>query len=299
MAPIWSKPRIWPRDFLKSASISPAAILLKPMSRTLADKIWRDIDFAAQVKDSGTTACLMWHWSPNYGFGKNHPVTGFNECHIAYLLALASPTHAIPAKCYWTGWIGPKYLVDRTDCGVHVLLGRGLEMPMFFTHYSYLGFDPHVLSIKGKTYFEHFQDLCKVQVAYARSKPVLYHGLWGLTACAGPDGYKAFAPGRDNGTVAPTAALSSMPYDPADSIAFVDEMNQSYRERLWGPFGFADSFNLSLHWVSTDYLGIDEGPIAPMIENYRTGLCWKTFMKAPEIAVALKRITDSEPAEYR
>ena len=76
-------------------------------------------------------------------------------------------------------------------------------------------------------------------------------------------------------------------------------MNQSYREKLWGPFGFADSFNLSRKWISTDYLGIDEGPIAAMIENYRTGLCWKTFMKAPEIAVALKRITDSEPTEYR
>jgi hypothetical protein len=267
--------------------------------RTLADKLWRDIDWTAHLKQDGDNTFLMWHWSPNFGFGKNHPVVGFNECHITYILALASPTHPVPAKCYWTGWTGPKYIVPRQDCGIQVELGRGLEMPMFFTHYSYLGFDPHALSIKGKSYFEHFQDLCKVQAAYAKTKPNLYHGLWGLTACDGPDGYKAFAPGRDNGTLAPTAALSSMPYDPDDSLAFLNDMNQHYRDTLWGPFGFADSFNLSRNWISTDYLGIDEGPIAPMIENYRTGLCWKTFMKAPEIALAITRIIESEPKEYQ
>jgi hypothetical protein len=90
-----------------------------------------------------------------------------------------------------------------------------------------------------------------------------------------------------------------MPYDPQDSLSCLEELELHYREKLWGRFGFADSFNLSRDWVSTDYLGIDVGPIAPMIENYRTGLCWKTFMKAPEIAAALRRIAESEPATSR
>jgi hypothetical protein len=266
--------------------------------RTLADQLWREIDWNWHAKDDGQAAYLLWHWSPNYAFEKNHHITGFNECQIAYILGLSSPTHPIPTKCYWTGWIGPKYAVDRDDFGVHVMIGRGLQMPMFFTHYSYLGLDPHALTLDGSTYFEQFHDLCKIQVAYARSENGQYKGygpLWGITACKGPDGYKAFAPGKDNGTLAPTAALSSTPYDPEDSLSCLNELNAHYRDKLWGPYGFRDSFNLSRDWISPTYLGIDVGPIAPMIENYRTGLCWKTFMGAPEIAVGLKRIADSEP----
>jgi hypothetical protein len=267
--------------------------------RTLADRLWRDIDWNWHVKDDGASAYLLWHWSPDFAFGKNHHITGFNECQIVYLLGLASPTHPIPVKCYWTGWMGPNYVTPRDDFGIHIELGRGLQMPMFFTHYSYLGLDPHALPFKQTTYFEQFRAMCKVQVAYAKSEGVVYKGygpLWGLTACKGPDGYKAFAPRKDNGTIAPTAALSSMPYDPEDSLACLNELNQHYHEKLWGPFGFRDSFNLSRDWVAPTYLGIDVAPIAPMIENYRTGLCWKTFMQAPEIAVALRRIAESKPS---
>ena len=90
-----------------------------------------------------------------------------------------------------------------------------------------------------------------------------------------------------------------MPYDPEDSLSCLNELNLHYRDQLWGPFGFRDSYNLSRNWVATDYLGIDVGPIAPAIENYRTGLCWKTFMTSPEIAVALRRIAESQPPESR
>ena len=72
------------------------------------------------------------------------------------------------------------------------------------------------------------------------------------------------------------------------------EMYQKYGSRLWGPFGFYDAFNFSRDWVSKTYLCIDEGPIAPMIENYRTGLCWKTFMKAAEIGPVVKMLNDGE-----
>lgn len=165
-------------------------------------------------------------------------------------------------------------------------------MPLFFTHYSYLGFDPRSISFRGRTYFEHFQGLCRVQVQYARAKGDTFEGygpLCGLTACFGPDGYKAFAPGDgDDGTLAPTAALSSMPYVPQESLSCLLELNRRYRKRLWGRYGFADSFNLSRDWVAEAYLGVDVGPIAPMIENYRSTLCWRTFMRSPEIPPILE-----------
>ena len=264
--------------------------------RTLAEQLWREIEWDFFVKEKGGETFLMWHWSPRVEWKMNHPVRGFNECQITYVMALASPTHAVPAKCYWQGWQGHGYARDREHFGVRVSLGPGLEMPLFFTHYSYLGFDPRAISFKGKTYFEHFQDVCRVQVAYAKTKSGTFKGygpLWGLTACFGPDGYKAFAPGGgDDGTLAPTAALSSMPYVPQESLSCLRELNGRYRERVWGRYGFADSFNLSKDWVAKAWLGIDVGPIAPMIENYRTGLCWKTFMKAPEIGPVLKTLRE-------
>jgi hypothetical protein len=167
---------------------------------------------------------------------------------------------------------------------------------LFWTHYSYLGLDPRQIAFHGRPYFEHFQDFCRVQVLYAQSKSNDFQGygaLWGLTASRGPNGYRAFAPGpRDNGTIAPTAALSSMPYVPAASRAFLLELYQKHGKQLWGPFGFYDSFNLTQRWVAYDYLGNDVGPIAPMIENARSGMCWKCFMKAPEIGRVLKLITE-------
>jgi hypothetical protein len=79
-----------------------------------------------------------------------------------------------------------------------------------------------------------------------------------------------------------------MPYVPDASIACLLEMYTRHGAQLWGPLGFYDAFNFSRNWVSPNYLGIDVGPIAPMIENYRTGFCWKTFMRAPEIKHVLQ-----------
>jgi exo beta-1,2-glucooligosaccharide sophorohydrolase (non-reducing end) len=219
---------------------------------------------------------------------------------VVYLLALASPAHSVAEKYYWQGWqgTGERFLKPRDDFGIHVDLGRGMNMPLFFAHYSYLGFDPRALRVAGKTYFEHLQDICRVQVAYAKSRATDFKGygpLWGLTSCRGPKGYKPYSPGaRDDGTIAPTAAISSLPYVPEESIAFLRELQKNHR-RLWGEFGYADSFNLTQDWIGTSYLGNDVGPIAPMIENHLSGLCWRTFMRAPEIAVALKRVRESEP----
>jgi hypothetical protein len=266
--------------------------------RTLADQIWRDIDWTWFAKEQNGRSVLLWHWSPTLGWKKDMAVQGFNETHIIYLLALASPTHPVEAKFYREGWQGggERFSTPREDFGIPMTLGRGMNMPLFFAHYSYLGFDPHALSFKGRTYFDHLRDMCRVQIAYAQSKADTFKGygpLWGLTSCRGPKGYKPYSPGpRDDGTIAVTAALSSLPYVPEQSLAFLREL-QKQRERLWGEFGFADAINPTQNWISTGWLGNDIGTIAPMIENHLSGLCWKTFMKAPEVAVALKRVRES------
>jgi len=268
--------------------------------RRLADSLWRGVEWDWFVSRTNSMPVLIWHWSPNLGWKINLRVVGFNECQIAYVLALASPTHPIEPEAYWHGWESEHYESNRTEFGIHLELGSGPDVapPLFMTHYSYLGLDPHQILFRGRTYSDHFSDFCRVQVRYAESKSDVFKGygpLWGLTASAGPEGYRVFSPGkRDNGTLAPTAAISSMPYVPDDSLSCLIELYMNHGAKLWGPFGFYDSFNLTRNWVSKDYLCIDEGPIAPMIENYRTGLCWKTFMKCKEIQPVVNLLNNGE-----
>jgi hypothetical protein len=270
--------------------------------RELADKLWRDVEWDWFVNKSGPVPALIWHWSPHYGWKINLFIVGFNECQIVYVLGLASPTHPIELRSYWEGWESGDYGLERTEFGIQLDLGTRpvIGPPLFVTHFSYLGLDPHQIWFHGRTYFDHFTDFCRMQILYAESKSNVYKGygpLWGITSSAGPDGYKPFAPGiRDTGTLAPTAALASMPYVPNESITCLLEMYQNYGSKLWGPFGFYDSFNLSRDWVSKTYLCIDEGPIAPMIENYRSGMCWKVFMKSKEIQSVVKLLNDGEKA---
>ncbi len=286
---------LFAREYFSEPSADEAQI------RGLADGLWRGVEWDWFLK-ADPYPVLIWHWSPKWGWKIDLHVTGFNECQIIYLLAMASPTHPIKPDAYWEGWEGADYGVDRVVYGIHMSLGNSNAPapPLFMAHYSYLGLDPHQLWFRGKTYFDHFRDFCLVQVGYAWDKSDVYKGygpLWGITASAGPEGYRAFRPGKqDNGTLAPTAALSSMPYVPEQSLSCLMQMYQNNGSQLWGPLGFYDSFNLTRKWVAKTYLCIDQGTIAPMIENYRTGFCWKTFMKCQEIQPVIKQINAGEAA---
>jgi len=261
--------------------------------RKLADSLWKEVewDWFLRGKEGGP---LYWHWSPDHGWAKGLAVRGFNESAILYILALASPTHAISPESYHKGWRHKRYGSVRTEFGIPMTLGHGIGPPLFWTHYSYMGLDPRQVHYKGEPYFEHFRKFCQAQVAYAESKAGDFEGygpLWGLTSRANPRGYKGHSPGeRDDGTIAPTAALSSMPYLPRESLNFLKTLYIGHGERLWKDYGFTDAFNDTEAWVAPVLLGIDAGPIAPMIENARTRLCWDTFMRAPEIKAALARI---------
>lgn len=250
---------------------------------------------------------LIWHWSPEYEFAKNHGIRGYNECLITYILAASSPTHPISVEAYhnsWAGWDNENFANYQEYYGMVLPLGnkRWYGGPLFFAHYSYLGLDPRGLSDVYADYWEQNRRQTMVNRAYCIDNPYGWKGygedFWGLSACDKvPDGYAAHAPGyrRDFGTITPTAALSSMPYTPEESMAVLKNLYRNYGKELFEIYGFHDAINLSYsdnpeEQVRKTYIGIDQGPIIIMIENYRTGLLWDLFMKNEDVMRGLKKL---------
>jgi len=260
-------------------------------------RLWEQVEWDWYLREPGSKQ-LYWHWSPNHGWKMNHPIGGhFNECMITYLLALASPTHAIDPACYYEGWVGGaenEYVNGNTYYGHKLWVGWPMGGPLFFTQYSFLGFDPRGKRDRFCNYFENNRNISLINRAYCAANPGRHQGYsalcWGLTASDTPGGYTAHEPRNDNGTITPTAAICAMPYVPSESIATMKHFYHRYGKQLWGPFGFRDAFNLDKDWFAPSYLAIDQGPIVVMIENYRTGLCWRLFMANPEIDPMLARI---------
>jgi hypothetical protein len=237
---------------------------------------------------------LYWFWSPTTGWTGSFGFGGA-ETMIAYLLAIASPTHPIPASCYYDGFGGGGSYRNGSRYYGYTQWVSAYETPMFWTHYSFLGFDPRNKNDNYCNYFENSRNIALIDHAYCIANPKHYDDyndlVWGLTASYTPWGYGAQAPGGpDNGTITPTAAISSMPYTPTESIAAMKHLYYNYGSSLWGPLGFYDAFNPTESWYCDDYLAIDQGTIVPMIENYRTGLCWNLFMANPEISPMLESI---------
>jgi hypothetical protein len=245
---------------------------------------------------------MIWHWHPVDGFS-DVPVKGFNEALMCYLLGIGSETHPINPQSYYEGWMDPQRGLGkaREDFGIKHSLGYGVGWPLFFAHYTFIGYDPKQVSYDGKSYFDHFVDACRIQQLYAKSRAGEFKGfdtLWGQAASLYPKGYRPNEPGpRDDGTIASTAALSSMPYLPEAVIPCMESMYLNYGDRLWGPYGFYNAINPTQNWVGQKYIGIELGPIAPMIENYRSGLFWKLFMQSPEARRAAKKIEEAKPAK--
>jgi hypothetical protein len=260
--------------------------------------LWEDVEWDFYRKNN--SGVLYWHWSPNYNWQMNFPVRGYNEALIIYLLAIASPTHPVPASLWNSGWTAQNYASGLTWYGYKLFLGPPLGGPLFFAHYSFLGFDPRDKKDAFANYFIQNRNHTLINRAYCIANPLNHTGYsevcWGLTASDDPNGYLAHAPGSatDNGTISPTAALSSMPYTPTESLAALKHFYREHGKQVWGNMGFYDAFNLKKNWVADSYLAIDQGPIICMIENYRTGLLWNLFMSNPEIQPALNAIGFTE-----
>lgn len=269
-----------------------------PEEQQIASRItalWESVEWDWYSRNN--SGVLYWHWSPNYGWQMNMQVRGWNEGAIVYLLAIASPTHPVAASYWNNGWAGASYYINgRSFYGYTLDVGWDKGGPLFFAHYSFLGFDPRNIRDKFTNYFNLNRNHTLIHRAYSIQNPLGHTGYgpncWGLTASDDPDGYMAHEPvsGRDNGTITPTAALSSMPYTPAESIEALKHFYRNLGEKTWGWMGFYDAFNQSRNWWATSYLAIDQGPILVMIENHRSGLLWNKFMANPEIAPMLESI---------
>jgi len=262
--------------------------------RAVITRLWESAEFDWYRRTANGTA-LYWHWSPNYAWQMNMPIYGWNEAMIIYILAIASPTHGVPASLYTTGWAGhANYKNGKTFLGYKLDVGWDYGGPLFFAHYSFLGFDPRNKKDQFTNYFTNNRNHSLIQYEYCKQNPKGMPGYnmltWGLTASDDPFGYLAHEISNDNGTISPTAALSSMPYTPTESILAMKNFYQVYGSKLWGNFGFKDAFNVKENWYATTYLAIDQGPIIDMIENYRSQLLWNNFMKNSEIDTALSKI---------
>jgi hypothetical protein len=277
-------------------------------------QLWEAIEWD-WYRETPTSDFLYWHWSPQWAFQIHHPLIGFNEVMITYLLGIASPTHGVPADMYYSGWAGQSaraleyrqgwsgsadgnhYGNGHTYYGIKLDVGVGTGGPLFFTHYSFMGFDPHSLHDRfTKSYFDNNRNIALINRAYSIANPKHFAGYganaWGLTASDGPEGYVPHAPDdqSDKGTITPTGALASFPYTPEASMAAFKHYYRDLGGRMWDIYGPRDAYNQGKNWVSPIYMGLNQAPIVVMIENYRTGLVWKNFMSNPEIGEMLKKL---------
>jgi hypothetical protein len=227
----------------------------------------------------------------------NMQIRGWNEALIIYVLAASSTTHTISKSVYTNGWArngGIKNTPGNSFLGFQIPLGNSKGGPLFFAHYSFLGLDPRNLEDSYANYWDQNMIHTLINRAYCINNPLRYVGYnedcWGLTASDGNSGYSAHSPDNDRGVVTPTAAISSIPYAPEESMDAIRFFYYILGDKLWGNYGFYDAFNLTEDWYADSFLAIDQGPIICMIENYRTGLLWDLFMSAPEIQAGLSKL---------
>ena len=258
--------------------------------RTMADAIFNRVDWNWMAQ--GTNAVSM-GWFPPGNFIAGNWI-GYDEGMILYLLGLGIATNPLPASAwsYWTnGYTWATYYGESF-----------VPFPPLFGHeYSHCWVDfRHVadsyMNSHSSTYFENSRRAALANRAYCIANPLNRVGyssnVWGLTACDGPTGYTAHgAPPalNDDGTIAPTAPGGAMAFTPEYSLPTLQYFYSHYRRNIWTAFGFRDAFNLSAQWYDTDELGIDQGPIVIMIENYRTQRPWQLFMQNAEVQRGLQQ----------
>jgi hypothetical protein len=285
------------RQYLKDGNAQERALAAK------IDGLWKEVDWNWYRNGKNV---LYWHWSPKYEWQMNFPVRGYNECLIMYLLAASSPTHSVPAEVYHEGWAQNGKIVDSTvKYGFPLKLAHQGESPnggpLFWAHYSYLGLDPRGLKDRYADYWEHNKNQTLINHAWCVENPKGFKGYgpgsWGLTSSYSVKGYAGHAPDMEDdlGVIAPTAALSSMPYTPEYSMQAMKHWYENLRDTVYGVYGFYDAFSETDLWFPKRYLAIDQGPTVVMMENHRTGLLWNLFMRCPEVQSGLRKLGFESP----
>ncbi|WP_245295370.1 glucoamylase family protein [Manganibacter manganicus] len=279
------------REYFAGAD-EPRTRLRQRIDRLLAEADW------AWFTRGGNH--LYWHWSPKHGWAMGHPIGGWNECLLAFVLAAGSARHPVDPQVFHSGFAGSEGFRNGRDYhGIALPLGMNFGGPLFFAHYSFCGLDPRGLKDRHADYWQQNVRHTLINQRHCVLNPHGYAGYgadcWGLTSSHGPRRYGAHAPDHDLGVITPSAALSSFPYAPAEAMQALRGFLKRPRRRIWGRFGFVDAFSESRNWFARSYLAVNQGPIVAMIENYRTGLLWNLFMRAPEVRRGLMRLGFSTP----
>lgn len=278
------------REYFKDSTGDELALAQK------ADVLWKGVDWDWYRRGENV---LYWHWSPDHQI--NLKLEGYNECLITYIMAAASPTHPIPTVAYHEGWARSGAILNSASpYGIPVIFNyngaTGSVGPLFWAHYSYLGLDPTGLTDQYANYQDVVTNHTKIIYEHCVRNPLGWtkysEKCWGLTAsytrnADGSTGYAAHQPNNDRGVVSPTAALSSFPYTPTESMRFLRFLYEEHRNDYVGIAGPYDAFSPYFNWVTPRYLAIDQGTIVPMIENLRSGMLWNLFMNAPEVRTGL------------
>lgn len=284
------------REYFKNSTNSAEIALAQK-----ADDLWKGIEWSWYTKGENT---LYWHWSPNYDFQMNMKLQGFDETLITYILAAASPTYSIDKSVYQNGWARNGSIKNSgSQFGIPLVVNHngaaGTVGPMFWSHYSFLGLDPRGLSDEYVNYGDATTNHAKVMFQYCVSNPKGWKGYhsksWGLTASYsrntdGTTGYSAHQPNNDLGIISPTAAISNMPYTPIESMDFLRFLYNENYSRYVGAAGPYDAYSIQYNWVTPRYLAIDQGTIAPMVENHQSQFLWKLFMNAPDVRQGLVKL---------
>lgn len=272
--------------------------------------LWNGVEWDWYRKDKDSDL-LYWHWSPDHAWQISHPLIGWNETHITYLLAIAAPRHGVPASLYHSGWasqskfavkyrhnwartrLGDHYTNGNSFYGIKLDVGEGNGSDLFFVPFSQMGFDPRGKRDRYANYFENSRSIALINRAYCIDNPLKHAGYgpecWGISAGINAGGGRPL-PKDDNGTICISASLGAFPFTPKESMAALKHFYRDLGKQTWGIYGFIDGFNQSENWFEPVWMGLNQAPIAVMIENYRSGLIWKQFMKNPEIQGAITRI---------
>ncbi len=283
------------KEYFKNGSDAEKALAQQ------ADDLWKGVEWNWYTQNQNV---LYWHWSPNFGFDINLQLKGYNEVLITYILAAASPDFSIEKPVYTNGWAsGGGIKSANTQYGFPLLVKHnGNEQfggPLFWAHYSYLGLNPKTLSDDYVDYWDVNVNHSKINYTYCVTNPKGFEDYgedcWGLTASYtrnndGGIGYNAHSPANDTGVISPTAAISSIPYTPQESLKAMHYFYKN-KDKLLGPAGFYDAFSPEYnYWVAEAYLAIDQGPQIIMIENYRSGLLWSLFMGNEDVKAGLTKL---------
>lgn len=276
------------RQYFNTADITETDL------RNKINILWNGVDW--NWFRQGSQNVLYWHWSPNKAWIINAQISGWNEALITYVMAAASVNNSIPKAVYDSGWARNGAMKNNNTFFGYVLpLGPNIGGPLFFEHYSFLGINPRGLKDNYADYQTQTINHTLINYEYCKANPKQYYGYssqcWGLTASDTPNnGYNANAPDNDIGVITPTAAISSLPYTPTQSMAALHFFYYKLGDKMWGDYGFYDAFSLQDAWFANSTLAIDQGPAIVMIENYRTSLLWNLFTSCPEVKQGLIKL---------